>query len=121
MHLVDLDHIVKTRHESNNRDADIVPCPPPSDHPDDLLNRSLGHKKLLTFLHGCVSLSASVISLATCDTDPMRGKGTCLSPASVHPRSTSILEPLSKNSTIKLANLNTGTRYDARDVVAVEA
>lgn len=87
VHLVDLDHTLRTKHSRAHQDIVLVPTP--SEDPDDPLNWS-PRRKLLSLICMCVYVWFT---------------GICNSVVY------SVLKPLSEANELSVANLNAGTGY----------
>jgi hypothetical protein len=89
VHLVDLEGTIRAKHASGAQLKDVVLVPAPSADPDDPLNWSPKRKWLSTASQSMYTLMVGIASAAIY----------------------SVLEPISKDTGLTLADLNAGTGY----------
>jgi hypothetical protein len=89
VHLVDLEGTIRAKHASGTQLKDVVLVPAPSSDPDDPLNWSPARKRLST---ASQSIYALIVGIAS---------------AAIY----SVLEPISQDTGLSLADLNAGTGY----------
>jgi hypothetical protein len=89
VHLVDLEGIIQAKHASGSQIKDVVLVPAPSSDPDDPLNWSPSRKRLSTASQSMYTLMVGIASAAIY----------------------SVLEPISEDTGLSLADLNAGTGY----------
>ena len=89
VHLVDLEGTIRAKHASGTQLKDVVLVPAPSSDPDDPLNWSPARKRLSTASQSMYTLMVGIASAAIY----------------------SVLEPISQDTGLSLADLNAGTGY----------